>query len=76
MEGVTTIDYDLTTIRGFNGAERRGAARKSNVKESPENIGFRACFRGLRNGGSRGIRTHDPVIKSHLLYQLSYTPMT
>ena len=27
------------------------------------------------NGRSRGIRTHDPVIKSHLLYQLSYAPI-
>ena len=30
----------------------------------------------LVNGRSRGIRTHDPVIKSHLLYQLSYAPMS
>ena len=29
----------------------------------------------LVNGRSRGIRTHDPVIKSHLLYQLSYAPI-
>ena len=27
-----------------------------------------------RNGRSAGIRTLDPVIKSHLLYQLSYAP--
>ena len=31
--------------------------------------------RELANGRSRGIRTHDPVIKSHLLYQLSYAPI-
>ncbi len=43
-------------------------------RKTPENIGVSACFRGFANGGSRGIRTHDPVIKSHLLYQLSYTP--
>ena len=27
------------------------------------------------NGRSAGIRTLDPVIKSHLLYQLSYAPI-
>ena len=36
----------------------------------------KTASRGLcQNGRSRGIRTHDPVIKSHLLYQLSYAPI-
>ena len=29
----------------------------------------------VENGRSAGIRTLDPVIKSHLLYQLSYAPI-
>ena len=53
---------------------RPNAPERRKTEESPANIGFRPCLRGFRNGGSRGIRTHDPVIKSHLLYQLSYTP--
>lgn len=26
----------------------------------------------VQNGDSGGIRTHDPMIKSHVLYRLSY----
>lgn len=26
------------------------------------------------NGGGKGIRTLDPMIANHVLYQLSYTP--
>ncbi len=32
--------------------------------------------RSVKNGRSAGIRTLDPVIKSHLLYQLSYAPIS
>ena len=31
-------------------------------------------FKGLFIGRGAGIRTLDPLIKSQLLYQLSYTP--
>ena len=33
---------------------------------------FRGKSPGEENGAPRGTRTHDPVIKNHLLYQLSY----
>ena len=29
-------------------------------------------FQGLRDGRGGGARTHDPLIKSQLLFQLSY----
>ncbi len=32
------------------------------------------CFQRKRSGGCTGIRTQDRLIKSQLLYQLSYTP--
>ena len=31
---------------------------------------------GFNFGGATGTRTLDPMIKSHLLYQLSYSPRT
>ncbi len=34
-----------------------------------------AEIRGF-SGGATGTRTLDPMIKSHLLYQLSYSPRT
>ncbi len=34
-----------------------------------------SCKLGLADGGCARIRTLDPLIKSQLLYQLSYTPV-
>jgi hypothetical protein len=31
-------------------------------------------FHWLKGGEPGGIRTHDPMIKSHVLYRLSYGP--
>ena len=33
---------------------------------------LRKSLRGRKNGAPRGTRTHDPLIKNQLLYQLSY----
>ena len=52
-----------TESRKRNGLERKKAA-------FPRKNGLFCC---LQSGTSRGIRTHDPLIKSQLLYQLSYT---
>ncbi len=55
-------------------------ARWSSTTElsSLKNMPLDTSDTGIRiseNGRSRGIRTHDPLIKSQLLYQLSYTPI-
>ena len=34
------------------------------------------CEKDKKNGALTGTRTQDPVIKSHLLYQLSYERIT
>ena len=39
----------------------------ASISTSPRDQGFRRCFRG----GPRGARTHDPRIKSPMLYRLS-----
>ena len=47
---------------------KEGRPPKTNEPESQDN----ACDSGsIGNGGRRGIRTHDPLIKSQLLCQLS-----
>jgi hypothetical protein len=38
--------------------------------------GLRLSRKPLKTGWSGGIRTPDPVVNSHLLYRLSYTPMS
>ena len=50
----------------------------SHALERPPSLKLRRTFTrpsGLVNGRGAGIRTLDPVIKSHLLYQLSYAPI-
>ena len=69
--------------RGVAGVLRL-CAGSPEIAKAPQNAGETKPLReasvrdgvrgGAGDGGSRGIRTHDPVIKSHLLYQLSYTP--
>jgi len=42
------------------------------VKDGTTGMPLRKSLRGRKNGAPRGTRTHDPLIKNQLLYQLSY----
>src|SRR5689334_10300048 len=52
--------------RPLAATQRDGGSPKGNSSRS---LNFR------ENGGCSRIRTYDPLIKSQLLYQLSYTPI-
>ena len=62
--------------RRATGTER---LKKARLHETTDFIGQNGDSawrnRGEENGRSVGIRTPDPLIKSQLLYQLSYAPV-
>ena len=58
---------DRLTVRNEDG---RVWIRQVSNKKDAENVVFSVQF-----GERDRIRTCDPVIKSHLLYQLSYAPV-
>ncbi len=46
-------------------------ATQTGASEAPEGAALASPCEREENGAPRGTRTHDPVIKNHLLYQLS-----
>jgi hypothetical protein len=54
---------------------RCGPGPKVPQREPTRRCILSCCLKGL-NGGRTRARTWDPMIKSHLLYQLSYAPGT
>ena len=61
---------DRASVRFLN----QGQITTSNeIRTCPEGE-VSSNFSYGKNGGCWGIRTHDPLIKSQLLYQLSYAP--
>lgn len=64
------MGLDGENLGDLAGGANLGAQKRKKVLE-PAEKSFSAGSSTLTNGGTRGDRTHDPVIKSHLLYQLS-----
>gem|GEM_PF-3132601 len=67
----SAIEKNLGTIFGWrrnSGLNSHARHFETGKRKPPESRALRGFFIGERDG----IRTHDPMIKSHVLYQLSY----
>ena len=66
MRSESLLFYGLKSFTRF---ERRN--NNSDIKKEALNFTSEPLFE-FKNGAPTGTRTQDPMIKSHLLYQLSY----
>ena len=73
LEYVMLVCSTILALSKIDGKRNESLPRKIVARLMPEYVP--GSFTQKETGGGKEIRTPDPVLAKHVLYQLSYTPL-